>query len=85
MMLENPVSIEEASLMIEGVKKYACKGRECPPLIVSFEGALRDTDRTPQPKVRAPKAVRQVLDSGLKVEAIGFSCTEPETIVEALR
>ena len=85
MMLENPVSIEEASLMIEGVKKYACKGRECPPVIVSFEGALRDDDRTPQPTVRAPKAVRQVLDSGLKVEAIGFSCTEPETIVEALR
>ena len=85
MMLENPVSVEEASLMIEGVKRYASGEGGCPPLIVSFEGALRDNDRTPQPKDRAPKAVRQVLDSGLKVEAIGFSCTEPETIIEALR
>merc|ERR1719487_2160990 len=83
LMLENAVSIDEAKVMLEGMKDFEV------PLILSFEGALRAFDRTPEPAEKAPLAARLALtaklERGLRIEALGFSCTEPETIAEALR
>lgn len=83
LMLENPVCLEEGDLMLQGVRGLDV------PLILSFEGAFRGMDRTPEPMAKAPKAARLALGAklrnGQRIEALGFSCTEPETILEALR
>ena len=46
-------------------------------------------NRTPQPLQNSPEAARLALaaklERGQRIEALGFSCTEPETILEALR
>ena len=81
-MLENAVCLEEAQLQLDGVLGVDL------PIILSFEGAMRKLDRTPQPFQNSPKAARLALTSklerGQRIEALGFSCTEPETILEAL-
>ena len=52
-------------------------------------GKLSALNRTPQPFQNSPEAARLALaaklERGQRIEALGFSCTEPETILEALR
>lgn len=81
LMLENMVSWEEAALALRGCKDLGAS------LILSMEGALRDMELQPQTQ-RAPEVARHVLAAkrgGAPIEALGFSCTEPETILECLK
>lgn len=80
LFLENLVSLDEAKLGIEAVKDLGVS------LIVSMEGALRDVERNPHPE-RAPEVAECILEAkraGAPIEALGFSCTEPETILSCL-
>lgn len=81
LMLENMVSWEEAELALEASKNLGVS------LILSMEGGLRDMDRNLHPE-RAPQVAKRVIDAklaGAPIEALGFSCTEPETILECLQ
>ena len=88
LILENPVCLEEAKLMLAGVKATLRDWQSGNvPLILSFEGALRHMNLSPDPRGKAADAARTVIEAkqdGLNIEALGFSCTEPDTIVEAL-
>eukprot|EP00929_Paragymnodinium_shiwhaense_P112096 TRINITY_DN80354_c0_g1_i1.p1 TRINITY_DN80354_c0_g1~~TRINITY_DN80354_c0_g1_i1.p1 ORF type:complete len:915 (-),score=296.95 TRINITY_DN80354_c0_g1_i1:170-2914(-) len=80
LILENMVSWEEAELALEAAKDLGVS------LIVSMEGALRDMEREPHPE-KAPEVAQRVIEAkkaGAPIEALGFSCTEPETILECL-
>eukprot|EP00927_Polykrikos_kofoidii_P055920 TRINITY_DN50105_c0_g1_i1.p1 TRINITY_DN50105_c0_g1~~TRINITY_DN50105_c0_g1_i1.p1 ORF type:complete len:611 (-),score=108.02 TRINITY_DN50105_c0_g1_i1:75-1907(-) len=81
LMLENMVSWQEAQLALEAVKDLGVS------LIVSMEGALRDVERVPHPET-APEIAKLVIKAkreGAAIEALGFSCTEPETILDSLK
>jgi len=81
LMLENMVSWEEAELALEAVRDLGVS------LIVSMEGALRDVERHPHPE-KAPEVAKLVIEAkraGAPIEALGFSCTEPENILDCLK
>lgn len=80
LMLENMVCWEEAALGLQATKDFHVS------VILSMEGALRNLEREPHPE-KAPEVARLVLKAklaGAPIEALGFSCTEPETILECL-
>ena len=85
LMLENQTCWEEMELALEAVRAI---GGEKIPVIVSMEGALRNpVTMEPRPHLAVDIAFK-VLELkkkwGLRIEALGFSCTEPETILECL-
>jgi S-methylmethionine-dependent homocysteine/selenocysteine methylase len=81
LILENMVCWEEASAGLKAVSDLGVQ------IIVSMEGALRNDELQPQPHM-APAGAQSVLAAkraGSPIEALGFSCTEPELIIEALK
>jgi len=80
-IMENMVCWEEAELAMRSCQDLGL------PLVLTMEGALRDLEREPHPE-NAPDIARKVLaakKNGAPIEALGYSCTEPETILECLK
>lgn len=74
LMLENMVSVEEALHALEAVRDFNL------PLIVTLQAVTTAPETTPD-------LMRQLLDFdiyGSRLEAIGFSCAQPEAILECL-
>merc|ERR1711953_1197244 len=79
-LLETMSSWEEAWCAIRGVQKFEL------PIMLSFEGACRGLDKTPQPHL-APEHARRVLKlkaEGVPIQCLGFNCAEPEIILKSL-
>jgi S-methylmethionine-dependent homocysteine/selenocysteine methylase len=84
LLFETLNSWEEARLGLEALIELQPKV----PIIVSFEGSLRDCALKPQPHL-APEWVQKVLDyktgKGLSIVAVGFNCAPPEDIIDNLK
>merc|ERR1712216_173477 len=80
-LAETMNSWEEAECAIEAVKDLG------KPLIVSFEGALRDHALTPQPETATEVAdkVMAAKAAGAPIEALCFNCAPPEDIEANLK
>lgn len=81
LILENMVCWEEAAAGLKAVSDLGVK------IIVCMEGAFRNNELQPQPHMAAEIAqlILAAKRAGSPIEVLGFGCTEPETIVEALK
>jgi len=84
LLFETLNSWEEARLGLEALRRLKINHV---PIIVSFEGSIRDESLKPQPQL-APWLCDQVLqakaEGALPIEAIGWNCAPPEDIVDNL-
>jgi 2-dehydropantoate 2-reductase len=81
LIVENSVCLEEAEVALKAIKDLGVS------VILSMEGALRTMDLQPSPQ-KAPEVAEFALEAkrnGHQIEALGFSCTEPETILECFK
>jgi homocysteine S-methyltransferase len=73
---------EEARLGLEAMVQL---GRPDVPILVSFEGSIRDENFTPQPWL-APELCEKVLhyksEKKLPIKTIGWNCAPPEDILQ---
>lgn len=87
LLLETMTNWEEAELALEALVELKKDGALRVPIIVSFEGSIRDEALKPQPHL-APALCEGVLrykaEQGLPVEAIGWNCAPPEDILANL-
>merc|ERR1711874_112476 len=73
---------EEARLGLEAMVELGVRDV---PIVVSFEGSIRDEQLQPQPQL-APELCRRVLqyknEKRLFIKTIGWNCAPPEDILQ---
>ena len=84
---------EEAFFALEGINKTIAKlpiGTKSLPVIVSFEGGLRNNDCLPKPQELGPQYIKKFLsyidrNPNLNIIGFGLNCANPEEILSSFQ